>query len=190
MPKEKPVCHQSKIIAESNLFKIEELALQFSNGQFRQYERILGKGPGMGAVIIVALNDDNALYLVREYAAGTEKYELAFPKGLIEAGETPLEAANRELQEEVGFAAHKLEHLRSMSLAPGYFGAHMDIVLATDLYPSKLPGDEPEQIEVIEWPIETSEELLSQPDFSESRSIAALYIVLQWLKQHADKKEK
>lgn len=186
MPRKKPVCHQTKIVAQSKLFTIEALDLQFSNGSVRQYEKITGNGPGMGAVIIIAINASQAFYLVREYAAGTDKYELAFPKGLIDPGETALEAANRELQEEVGFAARQLTHLRSMSLAPGYFGAHMDVVLATDLYPSVLPGDEPEPIEVVEWPIESSEKLLHQTDFSESRSIAALYIVLQWLKQQSE----
>ncbi|WP_367608208.1 ADP compounds hydrolase NudE [Legionella sp. W05-934-2] len=186
MSRKKPVCHQSRVIARSKLFKIEALDLQFSNGAVRQFERISGNGPGMGAVIIIAINDNNAFYLIREYAAGTEKYELAFPKGLIDPGETMLEAANRELQEEVGFAARELKLLRSMSLAPGYFGAHMDVVLATDLYPSVLPGDEPEPIEVIEWPIETSEQLLHEADFSESRSIAALYIVQHWLKQQSE----
>ncbi len=186
MTRKKPICHNAKIVAKSKLFQIEALDLQFTNGSVRQYERISGTGLGMGAVIIVAINAKNSFYLIREYAAGTENYELAFPKGLIDPGETALEAANRELQEEVGFAARHLTVLRQMSLAPGYFGAHMDVVLATDLYPSVLPGDEPEPIEVIEWPVETSEQLLHQTDFSESRSIAALYIVKQWLKQQAN----
>ncbi len=119
--------------------------------------------------------------MVREYAAGTDTYELAFPKGIIDPNETSLEAANRELQEETGYAAKELHWLRTLSLAPGYFGARLEVIVAEGLYPSSLPGDEPEPPEVVEWPLSAAEELLERPDFTEARSIAALFLVKEWL---------
>lgn len=175
----KPICKKRAVIAKSRLFTVEEMHLQFSNNAQRVYERI--KSHGHGAVLIVALTPGESLLLVREYAAGTDRYELAFPKGIIDRGETPIEAANRELREETGFAAKELHWLRSMSLAPGYFGACIEIVVAQGLYPSPLPGDEPEPPEVIEWPLHAVEELLEKPDFTEARSIAALFLVKEWL---------
>ena len=79
------------------LFTVEALELRFSNGEQRQYERI--RGGGRGAVMIVPVNEHDELILVREYCAGTNDYQLGFPKGLIDPGETPFQAANRELQE-------------------------------------------------------------------------------------------
>jgi len=183
MMREKPVCKQRNVVAKSSLFTIEQLHLQFSNGEQRIYERI--RGQGHGAVLIVALTASDSLLLVREYGAGTESYELGFPKGLVEAGESSFEAANRELQEEIGVAAKRFDCLRSMTLAPGYFGARMDLILARDLYPSSLPGDEPEPPELVEWPLAASDDLLLRPDFSEARSIAALLLVKQWLGSEA-----
>jgi ADP-ribose diphosphatase len=175
----KPICKKRTVVAKSRLFTVEEMHLNFSNGAQRVFERI--KSHGHGAVLIVALTPGESLLLVREYAAGTDQYELAFPKGVIDSGETPLEAANRELREETGFAARELHWLRSMSLAPGYFGARIEVVVAQGLYPSPLPGDEPEPPEVVEWPLHATEELLEKPDFTEARSIAALFLVKEWL---------
>ena len=59
------------------------------------------------AVMIVPIIDDHLL-LIHEYAVGIGIYELGFSKGLIDAGETVFEAANRELKEEVGFGANHL----------------------------------------------------------------------------------
>lgn len=177
--REKPKCKQRKVIAKSRLFTVEEMHLEFSNGAHRVFERI--KSHGHGAVLIVALTPGESLLLVREYAAGTDSYELGFPKGVIDQGETPVDAANRELREETGFAAKELHWLRSMALAPGYFGARIELVVALDLYPSPLPGDEPEPPELVEWPLSAAQNLLEKPDFTEARSIAALFLVKEWL---------
>jgi len=177
--REKPKCTKKAVIAKSRLFTIEEMHLEFSNGAQRVYERL--KNQGHGAVLIVALTPDESLILVREYAAGTDCYELAFPKGIIERGESPEEAANRELREETGYAAKNLNWIRSLTLAPGYFGARMELIVAEGLYPSPLEGDEPEPPEVVKWPLNADQELLEKPDFTEARSIAALFLVKEWL---------
>lgn len=176
--REKPVCKRRAVIAKSRLFTVEEMHLEFSNGAKRVYERI--KSHGHGAVLIVALTPGGSLLLVREYAAGTDSYELGFPKGLIDSGETPEEAANRELREEIGFAAKELQWVRTLSLAPGYFGARIEMVIAQGLYHSPLPGDEPEPPEMVEWPLSAALELLEKPDFTEARSIAALFLAKEW----------
>ena len=81
-------------------FKVERLDLEFSNGEKRTYERLCTHG--LGAVIVVAMLDDETVLLVREYAAGLHHYELGLVKGRLDAGETILEGAQRELKEEAG----------------------------------------------------------------------------------------
>ena len=105
-----PQIHHREIIATSSFFKVERVDLEFANGATRQFERMAGSG--RGAVMIVPMLDDETFLLVREYAAGTHSYQLGFPKGLIDPGESVLEAANRELMEEVGYGAKHLQDIQ------------------------------------------------------------------------------
>lgn len=177
--KQKPQILHTELVAESRLFKVESVHLRFSNGVERVYERM--RSGGRGAVMLVPMLDDDTLLLIREYSAGTHSYELGFPKGLIDPGETALEAGNRELMEEVGYGARQLIPLKQVSLAPGYFGSRMDILLARNLYPEQREGDEPEPLDVVPWPLDKLDELLSRPDFSEARSICGLLLLQAWL---------
>jgi len=170
-----PEITQRKQVAKSRLFAIEQIDLTFTNGEKREYERM--QGYGRGAVLIVPMLDNETLLLVREYCAGTHTYELGFPKGLIDEGETAVQAANRELKEEVGYGSDKLTHVHRVATAPAFFSAAMEIYLAENLYVEKLPGDEPEELEVVAWKIADYKSLLAQPDFNEARSIAALMLV-------------
>lgn len=176
-----PECLKRERVAKSRLFEIEQLSLKFSNGENRTYERLSCES--LAAVMIVPLLDDNHFLLVREYACGTERYELGFPKGLIDKGETVGEAANRELMEEVGMGAERIEPLTKLSSSPGYFGLLVDVVIAHDLFEKKLEGDEPEPIEVVKWSFDRLDELLVRDDFSEARSIATLFLVKQYLEK-------
>lgn len=169
-----PVIHKREERPEKSLFRVETLDLEFSNGEQRTYERLISRG--VGAVIIVAMPDPDTVLLVREYACGVHRYEVGLPKGRLEAGESHVEGANRELQEEVGFAAKDLKVLGQLTLAPGYMTHATQVVLARDLYRSKLPGDEPEELQVIEWPIANLVELIQRDDCTEGRTIAALYM--------------
>jgi len=169
-----PVIHKREERPEKSMFRVEALDLEFSNGERRIYERLMSCG--VGAVIIVAMPGPDTVLLVREYACGVHRYEVGLPKGRLEPGESHVEGANRELQEEVGFAAHDLKVLGELTLAPGYMTHATRVVLARDLYPSKLPGDEPEALEVIEWPIANLAELVRREDCTEGRTIAALYM--------------
>ncbi|MCT6701275.1 ADP compounds hydrolase NudE [Rheinheimera sp. 4Y26] len=182
--KQKPQILSQEIVAQSRLFKIEQIQLQFSNGEQRLFERM--RGSGRGAVMVVACPDAEHFYLIREYSAGTHDYQLGFPKGLVDPGEEVLDAANRELKEEAGFGASTLVPLKSVALAPGYFNATMQIVLATGLYPQSLPGDEPEPLELVKWRWQDFDELLLQADFTEARSIAALFLAKKYLESHQD----
>ncbi len=168
------------LIASSRFFKIESLQLRFSNGQQREFERM--RGYHRGAVLIVPFFDKDTILLIREYAAGTHSYELGFPKGLIDSGETPEIAANRELKEEVGFGANSLQKLKKVTMSPSYFSSEMTLFMAFDLYPETLPGDEPEPLEVIKWPLNKVDELLARDDFQEARGISALLLTLKALK--------
>lgn len=178
----KPQILNVKTVAESRLFRIEQVDLRFANGAERVYERL--QGAADGAVLIVPLREDGTVLLVREYAVGMERYELGLPKGRIEPGEDILVTANRELMEELGLAARRLTPIGAFTVAPGYFGHVTHVILAEDLYPQRLDGDEPEPVEVVPWRLEALADLLLREDFSEARSIAALFLVRERMNNH------
>ncbi|CAH0532347.1 ADP compounds hydrolase NudE [Vibrio stylophorae] len=175
----RPIIRAIRSVAQSKLFHIEALDLRFSNGVERTYERM--KPSGREAVMIVPVTANQELVLIREYACGTHQYELGFPKGLVDLGESAEQAANRELTEEVSLQAAKLEPLTRFVLAPSYFSSEMSVWLAQDLTPASAEGDEPEPLEVVYWPIDRWQELLTRDDFREARAIAALLLAQRHL---------
>lgn len=179
MPK-LPIIHSTE---EQDLgpYRMERLDLEFSNGEHRRYERL--KSRGHGAVMIAAIPQPDTILLIREYAAGKHAYEIGLPKGRMDAGESILDAANRELKEEVGFGARRLGILRTLSLAPTYMAHVSHVVLAEDLYPERLQGDEPELLDVVPWRLDALHELVQREDVTEGRSIAALFIAREFLQR-------
>ena len=180
-PRKKPEVLHSELVASSRIFRVERRDLRFTNNVEVSYERLVGSK--RGAVLVVPLLDDNTVMLIREYAAGVHRYELAFPKGHIEAEEPLLEAANREIMEEIGYGAARLQHLTSFTVAPGYLSHETHIVLAEDLYEERRQGDEPEAIEVVPWKLDRLTELLAHDECTEARSIAALFMVREHVAQ-------
>jgi ADP-ribose diphosphatase len=176
----KPRILNRRIVAETRIFRVEEIGLEFANGQQRTYERLLGGDNG--SVLVVPMLDAETVLLIREYSTGTHDYQLGLPKGRIEKGEDPLQAADREIREEVGYGAQRLELLRTVSIVPSYIRHHTHIILARDLFPDRQEGDEPEPIEVVPWRLSDLSDLLAQPDLTEARSIAALYLTRDYLK--------
>lgn len=161
---------------------IEELDLEFANGERRHYHRFVAQGPG--AVIVVPMLDADTCVLVREYAAGVGRYEIGPVKGAIDPGEGVEAAADRELKEEAGYGARALQVIRTLSHSPSYMTHQAYVVLARDLYEERLIGDEPEELERVPWKLSELDRLVQREDVSDGRGIAALFIVREWLRQH------
>ena len=121
MKKQLPHILSLSTVAKSRLFEIQAVELKFSNGIDRTYERF--RPFNRDSVMVIAIDGEDLL-LVREYAVGTEQYELGFVKGGMDMGETPEQSANRELQEEnLASATKKWTFLRTMKINPQIMGA-------------------------------------------------------------------
>jgi ADP-ribose diphosphatase len=183
---EKPIILNKKTVARSRLFHIESVDIEFSNGAQRNFERLIRPNKSCGAVLVVPMLDSKTVLLIREYSAGVHRYELGLPKGKTDDGESFFEAANRELKEEIGYGARKLHHLISFSIAPSYLEHMTEIIIAEDLYVEKLPGDEPEELEVIPWRLNQINDLIATGECTEARSIAALFMAQEYFKRMPD----
>ena len=162
-------------VARSRVFNVESMDVELSNGEKRVFERLNPRGNG--AVLVVPMIDRDTVLMIYEFSAGTERYELGLTKGKIDKVETPIQAASRELKEEIGYGANKLTFLKTITLAPGYQSNTTHIVLAEDLYEESAEGDEPEPLEIVPHKLSNLEQLTYDEDLTEARSILALYMV-------------
>ncbi|XZQ54940.1 MAG: ADP compounds hydrolase NudE [Arsenophonus sp.] len=177
----KPKILNIKNIAESKLFRIQSIDIEFNNGVKRCYERMK---PTINESVLIVPIINNELILIREYAVGIEEYELGFPKGAINIGENAAEAAIRELKEEIGYGTKNVELLVKLTILPTYFSSNINIFIAKNLYEEKIKGDEPEPLEQIRWPIKNMMQLLDVKDFNEARNISALFYTELYLKKY------
>ena len=91
-----------------------------------------------GAVVIIALDDEGEVTLVRQYRHAIGRYLLEFPAGGLEPGEEPLATAQRELREEVGLEAGALDLAGAVSSRrPGFANEILHVFLAEDLRPGR-----------------------------------------------------
>ena len=104
-------------------------------------------------VCVMALDEDGYIHMVKQYRYAISSELMEIPAGGIEQGESPEEAAVRELQEEIGKSHGQLIQLCGFWLTPGWSDEYMYAYLATDLTDSKLPADDDENIQVVKVPL-------------------------------------
>jgi ADP-ribose pyrophosphatase len=135
-----------------------------------------------GSVVLVPLDADGNLLFVRQYrhAAGTDLLEL--PAGTLEAGEDPEVCAAREIREETGFAAGKLEQIGEFYLAPGYSTEFMLVYLARDLTYDPLEADADEFLSLEKIPVTEAIQMAERGEMPDAKSLAALLLARRYLK--------
>jgi nudix-type nucleoside diphosphatase (YffH/AdpP family) len=130
------------------------------------------------SVVMVPVDDQQCVLLVRQYRKSPEKPLLEAPAGGLEEGESPEEGVLRELQEEIGFTAGNLQRMAGFWMAPGFCTEYMHAYIATDLHPSTLAPDEDENIEVVPTPLVLIPEMIRSGDIEDAKTIAALLMAM------------
>lgn len=128
-----------------------------------------------GAVTLVPVDADGRIYFIRQYRHAVGETLLELPAGTLHDAEDPLLGAQRELQEEIGMRAGKLEPLASFYLAPGYSTELMHAYLATELTPAPLPGDEDEAITLAPLSVAEALAAITRGEVRDAKSLAALF---------------
>ncbi|UCE00390.1 MAG: NUDIX hydrolase [Chloroflexota bacterium] len=134
-----------------------------------------------GAVTLIPINSDGKLLFVRQYRHAVGRMLLELPAGTLDAGEKPEDCALREIREETGMSASRLEKVGEFFLVPGYSTEYMYIYLASGLQSAPLPGDEDEFITVEAVDLARIPELISKGDLRDAKSLAALFLAKPYL---------
>ena len=159
------------------MFTVREDRFEYDDGE--KATREIAVHPGAVAMVV---HDGEQLYLVAQPRESVDEQELLeLPAGqLDEEGESPLEAAQRELAEEVGLAARSWNHLTTCYSSPGFTNEAIHIYVATDLHEVDVEPDESERIVVRTFPLSELDDLIR-----ECRDAKTL-IGLLWLKSMRD----
>lgn len=143
--------------------------IKVPNGNIATWDFIGHKG----AAAVVAVNEEGKLLMVRQYRNALDRETLEIPAGGLEGEPTDVAAA-RELEEETGFRAGKMELLISIYTTVAFCNEKIDIYLATDLTPSKQHLDEDEFINVEIYDIEELTQMIYDCKIQDSKTVAAL----------------
>ncbi len=170
---------KSEPVFQGRAFKLRRDWLETPDGRQTKFE-IVEHG---GSVIIIPIDSEGNVLFVRQYrhAAGMDLLEL--PAGTREHDEPYEDCAAREIREETGMAAGKLEHIGDFYLAPGYSTEFMGVFLATDLSHNPLNPDEDEFIQVEKIPLKEIKAIAQKGDLPDAKSLAALYLALPHLEK-------
>lgn len=161
----------SKIAFEGAVFNVRKDTLRLPGGDTVQLDIV----EHHGAVTLLPLDQDGQIWFIRQYRHAAGKVLLELPAGACEAGEPPLESAQREIREEIGMAASELRLLGEFFLAPGYSTEYMYVYLASGLYPDPLPGDADEFIEIEKIPAREAIRLAESGKLDDSKSLIAMF---------------
>lgn len=138
----------------------------------KEVEREIVRHPG--AAVILPVTADRRVILIRQfrYAAGETLLEV--PAGTLDPGETPEQTAERELLEETGYHAGRLEKLAEFFPSPGILAERMHLFLATELEKREASPEEDESLEVVEFSWERALALEPGKDVRDAKTIVAL----------------
>ncbi len=131
-----------------------------------------------GGVVVLPIDQSGRALLVRQYRYPIGQDLLEAPAGGIDPGEVPEQAAQRELQEEIGYRAGRLESLGGFWTAPGFCTEYMYAYLARDLTPSSLAPDEDEEIVVERHSLDSVREMIRDGRIVDAKTIAAFWMAL------------
>jgi ADP-ribose pyrophosphatase len=171
---------KSKVIYSGRILTLNVDTVLTPKGATAQREIV--KHPG--AVAIVPVDSDNCIYLVRQFRKPVESELLEIPAGKIEKGETAEKCALRELVEEIGMSAGKLNYITGFFTSPGFSNEILHLFMAMNLKPVKYHStDEDEFIEIKKFPIAETIKMIIDGHIKDSKTITGILLADKLLRE-------
>ena len=171
---------KSETLLQGRAFKVRRDYLKTPNGSETKLE-IIEHG---GSVVLVPIDDDGNLLLVRQYRHAAEQDLLELPAGTRNGDEPFEECAIREIREETGMEAGKLQKIGDFYLAPGYSTEFMAVFLATELRHNPLEADFDEFLKLEKSPVQKAIELFKSGKMLDAKSLAAWLLAMPHLEKY------
>jgi ADP-ribose diphosphatase len=165
-----------EIISTDQLYqgKLIDLVIDTIREQGRIHTREVVLHPGSAA--IVAVDSDSSIYLIKQYRHPTRKCLLELPAGTLSPGERPEDGAARELEEECGFQAQRLDLLSEFFVSPGFLQEKMWVFLATDLIKTNARPEDDEILEVVRIPFGDALQRITSGEIQDAKTIIGLVL--------------
>jgi ADP-ribose pyrophosphatase len=171
---------KSETLLQGRTFKVRRDTLKTPDGRETRLE-ILEHG---GSVVILPIDRENNLLFVRQYRHATGGNLLELPAGTRDDEEPFEECAAREIREETGMEAGRLQKVGEFYLAPGYSTEFMAVFLATELKENPLQADDDEFLQVEQIPLKKALEMAEHGEIPDAKSLAALWLARPYLEKY------
>ena len=129
-----------------------------------------------GSAVILPVFDDDTIALVKQYRHPAVKYLLELPAGTLNDRERPEAGAARELEEELGLVAGRMEKLCEFFISPGFLSEKMWLYLATDLRETQQRLEEDEAIEIVRLSIDRALQMITDNEIEDAKTIIGLLL--------------
>ncbi|MBB6677676.1 NUDIX hydrolase [Cohnella lubricantis] len=168
---------ETKQIFQGRVISVQVDTVRLPNGGTSTREIV--RHPG--AVAVLALLEGRLL-VVEQYRKPLERMQVEIPAGKLEPGEDPQEAALRELEEETGYKARSIRHLRSFSTSPGFAEEVIHLYAADDLEPTEVHLDEDEFLTCEAITLEQAERFMEEGKIFDAKTVLAVYMWKQFVR--------
>ncbi len=171
----------SETILEGRAFRVRRDQLITPGGRTAKYEIV----EHVGSVVMVPVDPDGNILFVRQYRPAARADLLELPAGTREGNEPYEICAAREMREETGMAAGRLDRIAEFFLAPGYSTEYMVVFLATDLRADPLEADADEYLQLERVPVAQALRMAMAGEVPDAKSLAALFVAQERLRQYS-----
>lgn len=130
-----------------------------------------------GGVALAAVTPEGKMVMVRQYRKAAEKAVLEVPAGKIEKDEDHRLTAERELKEETGYSAGRIEYITSFYSSIGYSTEVIYLYFATDLTPGETNFDDNESLDILEYDLKELKKMIFSGEIEDAKTIAAILLV-------------
>ncbi len=170
----------SEKIFDGKIIKVYFDNVKLPNDRTATREKVIHPG----AVAIVPINSNKEVILVKQYRHPIENILIEIPAGKLDKGETPLNCAKRELEEEVGAKNGNLIHLSSFHTTPGFSNEVLHLYLAVGFEKKQNNLDVDEFLQVMEIKLEDSIDMIVKGEIKDAKTIIGIFLAKKYLEDN------
>lgn len=170
---------EKETLFSGRVFQVEYHTVSLPDGRTAHREIVRHNG----GACVVALDERESVYLVRQFRKPYDMEMLELPAGKLEIGEDPLECARRELKEEAGLVAEHIDLLATVYPSPGYCSETLSIYLATGLTVGESQLDDGEFLDLHVFPLEQTLAMIDRGEIRDAKTQVGLLKVARMLAQ-------